>query len=178
MLSFSSSKVECSVSVPLTNEAFFQETCSTEISSWEFMELRCDIVAVHTQQEESIDQNPHKHCRENPKQKPPERYLALHRYHQILGFPIGVADDPMFALEARASRKGTNSVSTTQDVSLVNSALEMAETKQILNSKSLAPLLFQASNFPRYLNMSALSRYTLTTIVPNRSPRMGRSIAA
>ncbi|KAI7991917.1 hypothetical protein LOK49_LG12G01847 [Camellia lanceoleosa] len=57
-------------------------------------------------------------------------------------------------------------------------ALEMEEIRQIRQSKSVAPQLFQVSNLPKYLNMSALSRYTLTTIVPKRRPRIGRSMAA
>lgn len=86
------------------------------------------------------------------------------------GLPIGVAEDPIFALEANASKKGwggilfclavfkMNSVRMTQVVSLVNNALESAETMQILQSKSLGPRLFHENNAPKYLNMSALSR--------------------
>jgi len=60
----------------------------------------------------------------------------------------------------------------------VKKALEIAEITQILQSKSFGPLLFHESNFPKYLNRSALSRKTVTTIVPKRRPRIGISIAA
>lgn len=84
--------------------------------------------------------------------------------------PIGVADDPMFELEARATKKGwgerlccfatlsTNSVKIIQEVSLVKKALEMADNKQTLQTKSFAPRLFHDSSLLKYINASALSR--------------------
>ena len=84
--------------------------------------------------------------------------------------PIGVAEDPILALEARASKNGrggrlcclatlsTNSVKTIHEVSLVKRALEMADITQILQSKSFAPKQFDESNLPKYLNASAFSR--------------------
>ena len=101
---------------------------------------------------------------------------------------MGVAADPMFALVARAMRNGfgckffwlqifkMNPVKITQHVSLVKKALETALSKQTLHSKSIPPLLFHDSKCPKYLNKSAFWRYTLTSMVPKRRPRIDRSI--
>ncbi|BAS82292.1 Os03g0147550 [Oryza sativa Japonica Group] len=125
---------------------------------------------------------PSKNC---PKEMPLSTAMT-----RFCGLPMGVAAEPMLELVARARRNGCggrlfclatlrmNSVSTTQQVSLVKSALAMADTMQTRKSRSLLPLLFQESRLPRYLNMSALSRKMLTTMVPKRRPMIGRSMAA
>uniref|UniRef100_A0A0A9UGA8 Uncharacterized protein n=1 Tax=Arundo donax TaxID=35708 RepID=A0A0A9UGA8_ARUDO len=83
---------------------------------------------------------------------------------------MGVAAEPMLALEASARRKGLggrlfcrailrmNSVSTTQQVSLVKSADASADTAQMRTSRSRPPWLRHDSRRPRCRNISARSR--------------------
>uniref|UniRef100_A0A0E0NT51 Uncharacterized protein n=1 Tax=Oryza rufipogon TaxID=4529 RepID=A0A0E0NT51_ORYRU len=96
--------------------------------------------------------------------------LLLKAMTRFWGLPMGVAAEPMLALEARARRKGlagrlrsaassrTNSVRTTQQVSLVKRALARAVTTQTRHMRSRPPWLFHASRRPRCLNIPAFRR--------------------
>lgn len=122
---------------------------------------------------------PNYHCWKHSKSKNfPKEILLWMAITRFWGLPVGVAEDPILALEARANKNGwggklcrlaifrTNLIKTTQEVSLVKKALEIVEIRQIRQSKSLGPMLLYESNLPKYLDISALSRKTLTTIVP------------
>ncbi|PON62899.1 hypothetical protein PanWU01x14_135750 [Parasponia andersonii] len=129
--------------------AAFAKVPSSKAISWsilgdntfQYMHRRSDIFTM----------TPISMAGRSPNRNCPKEILLCVAMTKFCGLPIGVAEEPMFALEAKASKKGwggtlfcfavlkTNSVRTMQLVSLVNNALDSAEIMQIRQSKSFAP---------------------------------------
>ena len=117
--------------------------------------------------------------------KIPKRYLALNGYNQVLGVANWSCCRPNISTRGQGKKERMRweimlpcnfqdkfSQNYTSGIISKKKALEMAEIRQTRQIKSFAPLLFHESNFPKYLNISALSRYTLKTMFPKRRPRI------